>query len=84
MYACWIGGAVLAAVLSVSLPHLFDLLAILWVAASVIGVNWLCRFRCPRCNLPFFVRGPTGGLSGNYSNLYTDKCLNCDLPKWQP
>ena len=79
-YVVWIGGAVLALVLSVHFPAMTMVFGIFWMggffAAGVPSGN----FCCPRCGKKFFSRPDA---TGNRYNRFTSKCLNCGLPKWQ-
>lgn len=79
-YVVWLGGAILALVLSMHFPALKDVFGVLWIAAFFAAVSLKGSFRCPRCGNPFFSRPHA---LGRFNNPFTRKCLHCGLPKWQ-
>lgn len=80
-YVVWIGGAVLALVLSLNFHSIASVFGFLWLAGFFAAGMPLGNFRCPRCGKKFFSRR---GAIGTYNNIFTSKRLNCGLPKWQP
>ena len=50
--------------------------AVLWMLAMVVVGNYSIRWRCPRCNQPFFAKSW-------YHNGFARKCVHCSLPKWE-
>lgn len=81
-YVTWIGGGILALVLSTHLQSLATVFGVCWLVGTLASSLPVGSFRCPRCGKPFFSRRITAaGL--HYHNGFTRKCLNCGLPKGQ-
>lgn len=80
-YITWIGGVFLALALGLIFRSIGNLFGFLWLAGSYAAGIPSGNFLCPRCGKRFFSRPIS---IGNYYNSFTNKCLNCGLPKWQP
>lgn len=79
-YVTWIGGMFLALGLSLIFRPIGNIFGFLWLAGTFMASIPVGNFCCPRCSKKFFSRPIS---IGNYYNSFTNKCLNCGLPKWQ-
>jgi len=71
-----LGGIPAAAAIGLVLPSIAPLAITAWFVASIWFSMKLSYFKCPRCEKPFII-SKTRGYNG-----FTQKCLNCGLPKW--
>lgn len=79
-YTVWIGGMLLALVLTVRFRFHNNLLGILWLGGTYAASVPIGNFRCPRCGELYFKRRIA---IGYFYNTFTRKCLHCGLRKWQ-
>ena len=54
-------------------------MALTWMVAAAAAGAVAAFSRCPRCGR-FFAVGAVTSARGGWSNPWTQRCLNCDLP----